>query len=234
MTYPSYGPEDAQYRAPAAPVPAQPANAYPPAPPSTPYPPASAPPVSAAPTSPPPTSAPPVSAPPTQAFAAQPSYPPGPAATDNQPPYGPPPPYGPAQAPPAAPKRRATLVLAVLSVLLLALGTVGFGLYYSERGELRETRTDLNAQLQEQRDIVSERDETIAETEARVAELTTELDATKENLSGLTEERDVLLPCMRRVQEMFDIARAGERNKLDAAIRQADTACSRAQAGLDS
>ncbi|MFY1637618.1 hypothetical protein ACN27F_30830 [Solwaraspora sp. WMMB335] len=206
MSYPSYGPEDRQYRAPAAPAPTHPANAFPPAAP---------PPISAPPTSVPPTSPPPQYGPPPYA-----------QAPYAQAPY--------AQAPPPAPRGRATVVLAVLSVLLLALGAVGFGLYLNERGELRETRSDLSTQLQEQRDIVTERDEKIAETEVRVGELTEELDSTKENLSGVTEERDVLLPCMRRAQEMFDAARAGDEAKLDAALRQADTACSRAQAGVDS
>lgn len=238
MSYP-YAPDDSPYRAPAAPAPAYPANAFPPAPSQA------APPISAPPTSPPPTYQQPTSAPPTQAFPTQPSYAPGTAAAETQtppasaPPYGPPPSqygqtpqYG--QAPPPAPKGRATLVLAILSVLLLMLGGVGFGLYLNERGDLRDTRSDLNTQLQEQRDIVTERDEKIAETEARVGELTTELDTTKENLSGVTEERDILLPCMRRAQEMFDAARAGNESKLDTALRQADTACSRAQAGVDS
>ncbi|MDG4771810.1 hypothetical protein [Solwaraspora sp. WMMD792] len=210
MSYP-YGSEDAQYRAPATPAPTYPTNAYPPAPP----PPTPAPPTATSPAYGPPTPAPPTSGPPT-------SGPPG---------YGPPT-YP--QVPPPAPKGRATLVLAVLSVLLLALGAVGFGLYFNERGELRDTRSDLTTQLQEQRDIVAERDERITETETRVGELTSELDTTKENLAGVTEERDVLLPCMRRAQEMFDAARAGDEDKLDAALRQADTACSRAQAGVDS
>ncbi|WFE29307.1 hypothetical protein O7623_08995 [Solwaraspora sp. WMMD791] len=209
MSYP-YGPDDAQYRPPTAPVPA----------------PAPVPPISA-----------PTSAPPTQPFPVQPTYGPGPAPMPPYAPTSPPvPPYAPTSppVPPTAPKGRATIVLAVVSVLLLALGAVGFGLYANERGELRDTRSDLTNQLQEQRDIVTEQEEKIAETEARVGELTTELDTTKENLAGVTEERDVLLPCMRRAQEMFDAARAGNESKLDTALRQADTACSRAQAGVDS
>ncbi|MEQ4305480.1 hypothetical protein ABNF97_29555 [Plantactinospora sp. B6F1] len=129
---------------------------------------------------------------------------------------------------------RATLLLAILSVLLLALGGVGFGLYLNERGELRETRSDLNSQLQEQRDIVTQRDQKIAETEQKVSDLTTELDTTKENLSTVTKERDVLLPCMRRAQDMFDAARDRNESRLSSALRQADTACSKAQAGVDS
>ena len=215
MSYP-YGSEDAQYSAPATPAPTYPAAAYPPAPP----PPVSAPPTATAPGAAPPTAAPPAYGPPT-------ATPP----TSGPPTYGPPT-YP--QVPPPAPKGRATLALAVLSVLLLALGAVGFGLYLNERGELRETSSDLSTQLQEQRDIVTERDEKIAETEVRVGELTDELNSTKENLAGVTEERDVLLPCMRRAQEMFDAARAGDEDKLDTALRQADTACSRAQAGVDS
>lgn len=233
MSYP-YGPDDAKYRAPAAP-------ALAPAPPI---------------------SAPPTSAPPTQPFPVPPTYAPGPAATEGQPPTYAPGPYAPTSppatgyapappvppyapptgspptaappAPPPASKGRATIVLAVVSALLLVLGAVGFGLYVNERGELRDTRADLTGQLQEQRDIVTEQEEKITETEARVGELTTELDTTKENLAGVTEERDVLLPCMRRAQEMFDAARAGDEDKLDTALRQADIACSRAQAGVDS
>ncbi|MFY1699308.1 MULTISPECIES: hypothetical protein [unclassified Solwaraspora] len=204
MSYP-YGPDDTPYRPPTAPAPAP---------------------------------APPISAPPTQPFPVQPSYAP---VSPPVPPYTPAaaPAAAPAQSyapapPPAAPKGRATIALAVVSVLLLVLGAVGFGLYVDERGELRDTRSDLTSQLQEQRDIVTEQEEKIAETEARVGELTTELDTTKENLAGVTEERDVLLPCMRRAQEMFDAARAGNESKIETALRQADTACSRAQAGVDS
>ncbi|ROO61141.1 hypothetical protein EDC02_3070 [Micromonospora sp. Llam0] len=222
MSYP-YGSEDAQYRPPATPTPTP-----------TPTP------------APAPAPAPPISGPPTQAFPAQPAYgpPPYPPTSPPYPPTSPPasgyppptgsPPAASPPTPPAAPNGRATVVLAVVSVLLLALGAVGFGLYFNERGELRETRSDLTSQLQEQRDIVTERDEKITETETRVGELTSELDTTKENLAGVTEERDVLLPCMRRAQEMFDAARAGDEDKLDTALRQADTACSRAQAGVDS
>ncbi|MFY1690763.1 hypothetical protein [Plantactinospora sp. WMMB782] len=144
-----------------------------------------------------------------------------------------------AQAPPYAPgspavfRGRGTLLLAVLSVALLVLAGVGFGLYLNERGELRETRSDLNTQLQEQRDTVTQRDAKIAETEQKVNDLTTELTTTKDNLSDITKERDVLLPCMRRAQDMFDAARDQNESRLRTALRQADTACSKAQSGID-
>ncbi|MDG4785629.1 hypothetical protein O7626_06735 [Micromonospora sp. WMMD1102] len=138
--------------------------------------------------------------------------------------------------PPRAPSvfsGRAPLLLAILAVALLVLGGVGFGLYFNERGELRETRSDLNTQLQEQRDIVTQRDAKIAETEKKVSDLNTELTTTKNNLSDVTKERDILLPCMRRAQDMFDAARDRNESRLSTALRQADTACSKAQAGID-
>ncbi|MEN3608177.1 hypothetical protein [Plantactinospora sp. ZYX-F-223] len=138
-----------------------------------------------------------------------------------------------ASGPPPVFRGRATLLLAILSVALLVLGGVGFGLYFNERGELRETRSDLNTQLQEQRDTVTQRDAKIAETEKKVSDLTTELTTTKDNLSDVTKERDVLLPCMRRAQDMFDAARDRNESRLSTALRQADTACSKAQAGID-
>jgi hypothetical protein len=132
-----------------------------------------------------------------------------------------------APAGPSALRRNLVPVLAVVSGVLLLLSGVVIGLYVNERSELSKTRTTLQSQVQEQRDIVTQRDTKLAETEKRVGELTTELSVTETSLSSVTAERDVLLPCMRRVQELYD--KLDARADLVAILTQTEDACNRAE-----
>ncbi|MFI5845758.1 hypothetical protein ACIA8K_39245 [Catenuloplanes sp. NPDC051500] len=198
MSYPSYGPEGAQYRPAEVPGPVYP-HAVPP------------------PTSVPPAA--PTSGPPTVAFPAH--IPPSPVEQ----------PYPPVPVPAAGSSPgRAGLVLGVLCAVLFLLAGVGFGLYLNERGELGDTR----AELQEQRDLVTQRDATIADAGKREADLTTTLDTTKDGLADVTEERDVLVPCMRGTQDIFIALREDNDDKLGRAIDAAEKACAKAEGKLDS
>ncbi|WP_051797216.1 hypothetical protein [Catenuloplanes japonicus] len=192
MSYPSYGPEGAQYRPPENPAPVYP-HAVP------------------APTSVPPATTP-TSGPPTVPFT------------------GPYPPAAPPPAAPSAPLGRNGMILAVLCAVLFTLAGIGFGLYLNERGELGDTRTE----LQEQREIVTQRDATIADAEKRATDLTTTLDTTKDTLAETTEERDALVPCMRGTQDIFTALREDNDDKLGRALDAAEEACGKAEAKLDS
>lgn len=182
MSYPSYGPENAQYHPPEATAPVYPH-------------------VVPAPTSVPPAT--PTSGAPTVPF--------------------------PAHIPPTSAGRPA-LIFAVLCVVLFTLAGIGFGLYLNERGELHDTRVV----LQEQRDLVSARDATIADAEKRATDLTTTLDTTKDSLADVTEERDVLVPCMRGTQDIFTALREDNDDKLGRALDAAEEACGKAEGRLDS
>jgi cell division protein FtsB len=130
----------------------------------------------------------------------------------------------PAAAPAAdANRRKLTLVLAVLGAVLLVVSGVLGGLYINERGRLADTKVA----LQQQREIVTQREATIAESEKQVSDLTGELATTKTSLTSTTAERDVLLPCMRRTQELFDAI--DNNRELTAIIRQTSDACKKAE-----
>lgn len=236
MTYPSYDTDDSQFRpqptyqpgaAPQPPQPpqpqAQPQPVYQPQPQAQPQPQPPAQPQAQP--QPQPQFQPepqPTSAPPTMAFPAQPS----PAAPGYQPPYG--------YQPQPRPRGRTALIgLIVASVVLLILGGIGFGLYANERGKLRDTRADLTGQLTEQKQIAATRQQTIQEQQKKYTALDTEMTSTKATLNDVTEERDVLVPCMRRIQEAFDASAANDDQKAITALRQADAACTKAEERLN-
>ncbi|MDR7276911.1 hypothetical protein [Catenuloplanes atrovinosus] len=158
-----------------------------------------------------------------------PAYPqpaPVPPPTSAPPPLGlsptsGPPPFG---LPPAdSPMGITTLLLAVACFLLLVLAGAGFGLYVNERGTVSDTR----AQLQE-------RDAQAAEAERRVKDMEAARAAAEDELSDVTEQRDVLMPCMRRAQEIFDALRGDDDDKLATALELGDAACAKAEDVVDS
>lgn len=146
-------------------------------------------------------------------------------------------PYGPPQD-----RRRSTvLVLAIAAALLLVFGGLMLGLYVNERGtlndtkaNLRDTRTDLTTQVNEQKTLVTEQQEKLALAEKRANDLNTQLGATKTNLTEMTAQRDVLVPCMRRVQDAFDAAATGDSSGVTRALRAARTTCDKAERKVDS
>jgi hypothetical protein len=152
--------------------------------------------------------APPVSAPPTAYL---------PVATSA------PPSIAPATGVAAAPRRNVTLILAIVAAVLLAVSGVTGGLYFNEHSRLSDTKST----LQEQRDVVAQREAKIAESEKQVADLTSELATTKTTLTATTAERDVLVPCMRRVQELFDAL--DNKRPLTTILSQTDEACDKAE-----
>jgi uncharacterized protein HemX len=146
-------------------------------------------------------------------------------------PYGTPPPRG----------RSTVLVLAIAAAVLLVFGGLMFGLYLNERGtlndtkaNLRDTRADLTAQVAEQKSIVTEQQEKLTQTEKRATDLSTQLDKTKTSLADVTAERDVLVPCMRRTEEIFSAATNGDESGTIRALRAARAACDRAVIKIDS
>ncbi|WP_305787101.1 hypothetical protein [Symbioplanes lichenis] len=156
-----------------------------------------------------------------------------------------PPPYPPVSATPfpAPPERRrpATLVLGIAAALLLVFGGLMLGLYLNEhgnlndtKGNLRDTRADLTAQVEEQKGIVSSTQQKLADAEKKAGDLTTQLGATKADLAETKGQRDVLVPCMRRIQDAFDAASNGDGGGVDRALRGARTACDKAEIKVDS
>lgn len=146
-------------------------------------------------------------------------------------------PYG----PPEARRRSTVLVLAIAAAMLLVFGGLMLGLYLNERGNLNDTkanlrdaRADLTAQVKEQQTIVTEQQAKLAQTEKRANDLNTQLGATKTNLAEVTAQRDVLVPCMRRIQDAFDAAANGDSSGVSRALRQARTTCDKAEIKVDS
>ncbi|MDP9792867.1 uncharacterized protein HemX [Catenuloplanes nepalensis] len=152
----------------------------------------------------------------------------------SYPQYGPeghqyPAPAGPAPAPayPAPPPSPAglpitTLVLGVVCLLLLVLAGLGLGLYVNERRQHNATEASLR-----------DRDTTITETESRADDLEARLNNTEDQLSDMTKERDALLPCMRRAQEIFDALRRDDDDDLGTALEMGITSCAEAEEAVD-
>jgi len=143
---------------------------------------------------------------------------------------------------PAGDRRRSTvLVLAIAAALLLVFGGLMLGLYVNERGNLNDTkanlnstRTDLSAQVQEQKALATSLQAKLAEAEERATDLDTQLTTTKTNMSDMKAQRDALVPCMRRIQDAFDAASNGDSSGVTRALRQARTACDKAEIKVDS
>ena len=179
----------------------------------------------------------------TQQFAPQPVPQPQPAPQPGPPPalYPAPPQFAvaPVTSPVvgygAPPPRRpvAALVLAVVTVLLLVFGGVMVGFYLDKRGELRDTKADLTSQVQQQEAIVADQGKKIAEVEKKAGDLNTQLTGTKNNLAGVTADRNALVPCMRRIQEAFTAAENGDAGATRTALRRAKTSCDKAEGAMD-
>lgn len=174
---------------------------------------------------------------------AYPGYPPAPQPTGSWPSTSTPP-YAVSGAPPASgvpygqpqqPAGRAPMLVAVVAaVALFLLAGVMTGLYVAKSSQLGDTRDTLSSQ-------VAERDETIKANTDKITQLESDLKTAKdesaknkESLDKVTKERDVLLPCMRRFVEALDAAGTNNEAALDTALRQATTACQKAQGEVDS
>ncbi|GAB7044037.1 MULTISPECIES: hypothetical protein [Catenuloplanes] len=116
-----------------------------------------------------------------------------------------------------------TLVLGVVCLLLLVLAGTGLGLYVNERRRHNATEA-----------LLRDRDAAITETERRATDLDARLKNTEDQLSEVTGERDALLPCMRRAQEIFDALRRDDDDDLGTALEMAITACAEAEDAVDS
>ncbi|RSM69424.1 hypothetical protein DMB66_10480 [Actinoplanes sp. ATCC 53533] len=138
-------------------------------------------------------------------------------------------------------RRPAVLVLAIAAALLLVFGGLMLGLYVNDHGnlndtkaDLRDTRADLGAQVQEQKSIVTQEQAKFAEAEKRATDLETQLKTSKANLADVTAQRDALVPCMRRIQDAFDSAANGDARGIDTALKRARTSCDKAEIKVDS
>ena len=138
-------------------------------------------------------------------------------------------------------RRPAVLVLAIAAALLLVFGGLMLTLYLNDHGNLNETkanlsdtRADLGAQVQEQKTLVTEQQEKLAAAEKRANDLDAQLKTTKTSMAEVTGERDVLVPCMRRIQDAFDSAANGDSSGISTALRRARTACDKAEIKVDS
>jgi hypothetical protein len=192
----------------------------------------------------PPAPAPPTAAQPTVGI---PGYPP-PALTAPAPSPGASglaaPSYGPALAQisgtpyPAPPGRRPTvLVLSIAAALLLVFGGLMLGLYVNERGNLHDTQaalTDTRAQVEQQKTLVTQQTAKTTAAEKNAADLTAQLDKKNTDLNDMKGQRDVLIPCMRRIQDAFDAAANGDSGGISNALRQARTLCDKAEIKVDS
>lgn len=129
-----------------------------------------------------------------------------------------------------------TSVLAAVAGLFFVLAAVLGGLYFDKRGELRDTKADLatrTSEMQTQQRLVAEQSAKTAEAEKHAADLTGELDKTKASLTDMTSDRKVLMPCMQRIQEMFQAAREGNGSATIRALERARTACDKAEINVD-
>ncbi|MDQ7907133.1 hypothetical protein RB614_21705 [Phytohabitans sp. ZYX-F-186] len=174
---------------------------------------------------------------------AYPGYPPPSQPTGSWPASSPPPyavsgapqpasvPYG-QQQPPAG--RAPMLVAVVAAVALFLLAGVMTGLYVAKSSQLGDTRDRLNSQVAERDDTIKANSDRITKLEADLKTANDELTKNKESLDKVTKERDVLLPCMRRFVEAVDAADSNNEAALETALRQATTACQKAQGEIDS
>lgn len=146
-----------------------------------------------------------------------------------------------AQPEPQGRRRSPVQLLAVAAAVLLVFGGLMLGLYLNARGNLndtkstlRDTRSDLSTQVQEQKTLNAQQAAELAASEKKAADLNTQLGTTKTNLANVTGERDALVPCMRRIQDAFDAAADGSVSGVNSALRQARTACDKAEIKVDS
>jgi outer membrane murein-binding lipoprotein Lpp len=125
------------------------------------------------------------------------------------------------------------LVLVVVAVALFLLAGTMTGLYVAKSSQLGDTRETLGTQVSDRDDTIKANNEQITKLEADVKAANDELTKNKETLTGVTKERDALLPCMRRFIEALDAAGSGNDAALGTALRQARTACEKAEVAVD-
>jgi hypothetical protein len=138
-------------------------------------------------------------------------------------------------------RRPPVLALAIAASLLLVFGALMVGLYVNTRGDLgdtkanlRDTRADLTSQVQEQKTLVADQQEKLAAAEKRATDLNTQLNAMRTSAADVKAQRDALVPCMRRIQDTFDAAADGNSAGVSSGLRQARTACDKAEIKVDS
>jgi len=138
-------------------------------------------------------------------------------------------------------RRPTVLILAIAAALLLVFSGLMLGLYLNDHGNLNDTkanlsstRSDLSAQVQEQKSLVTQEQGKFAESEKLRTDLETQLKTTKATLADVTAQRDTLVPCMRRIQDAFDSAANGDSRGIDTALKRARTSCDKAEIKVDS
>ncbi|GAA4435426.1 hypothetical protein [Phytohabitans houttuyneae] len=174
---------------------------------------------------------------------AYPGYPPPPQPTGSWPATSTPP-YAVSGAPPATgvaygqqqqqPGRAPMLVAVVAAVALFLLAGVMTGLYVAKSSQLGDTRDTLSSQVSDRDETIKANNDKITQLESDLTKAKDESTKNKESLDKVTKERDVLLPCMRRFVEALDAAGSNNEAALDTALRQATTACQKAQGEVDS
>jgi hypothetical protein len=88
--------------------------------------------------------------------------------------------------------------------------------------------------VKEQKALVAEGQAKLAQAEKRADDLNTQLVATKAERADLSAQHNVLVPCMRRIQESFDAAANGDSSGLIRSLRQARSTCDKAEIKVDS
>ena len=137
---------------------------------------------------------------------------------------------------PEARRKPTVLVLAIASALLLVFGGLMLGLYINERGNLADTKStlhDTRSELEAQKALVASQQEKLAADDKNTTDLTTQLGDMKTKMTSVTAERDVLVPCMRRIEDAFDAAANGDDKGVTNALRQARTTCDKAETKID-
>lgn len=129
--------------------------------------------------------------------------------------------------------RAPMLVAVVAAVALFLLAGVMTGLYVAKSSQLGDTRDTLSGQVAERDDTIKANNEKITKLESDLRTANDELAKSKESLTDVTKERDALLPCMRRFMEAIDAAGTNNDAALETALRQATTACEKAQDTVD-
>ncbi|BCB81805.1 hypothetical protein GCM10022251_14640 [Phytohabitans flavus] len=130
--------------------------------------------------------------------------------------------------------RASMMVAVVAAVALFLLAGVMTGLYVAKSSQLGDTRDTLSSQVADRDNAIKTNTDKITQLEADLKKTNDELNKNKESLDKVTKERDVLLPCMRRFVEALEAAGTDNEPGLEIALRQATTACQKAQGEIDS
>jgi len=131
------------------------------------------------------------------------------------------------------------VITSITTVLLLATsGVLGY-LWHRTSNELEQTRTDLNARIDELSSTVEDRDEEIdrlsdqlAQTQDALADAETELEGTANMVELLEEEKETIRECIVLLNEVYLAIEDGNLRRAERLNEEADKVCAEADRAL--